>query len=389
MKPRFAPSRRAARAGLLGLLLLVLAAAFLMVQARADATGSPLRSTVVAEGLERPWSLAFLPDFDKTGRMLVTERPGRLRLVTADGRLSKPISGLPPVVARGQGGLFDVALHPRFTENRWVYWSYAEAADDDPRSNSTAVARGRLDLDALALTEVKVIFRQRPKFASTAHFGGRLVFSREGLLFLTLGDRYERRDDAHTLDTHHGKIVRITDEGGVPPGNPFVGRAGALPEVWSYGHRNLQGAALHPKTGELWAHEHGPQGGDELNRVRAGADHGWPVITYGREYVTGRVIGEDTERAGVVPPLTYWVPSIGPSGMAFVTTDRYPGWRGQLLVGALRGEMLVRLELDGERVLREHRHPLGQRIRDVREAPDGFVYLLTDEPRGRLLRVEP
>jgi glucose/arabinose dehydrogenase len=368
--------------------LLCLAAGWLPAAA-AEPAALPLRTSVVAEGLERPWSLAFLPDFEKTGRLLVTERPGRLRVVSIDGRLSAPVRGLPPVAARGQGGLFDVALHPRFTDNRLVYWSYAEPSAADPRTNSTAVARGRLDLDALALTDVQVIFRQLPKVASTAHFGGRLVFDRGGLLFVTLGDRYDRRDDARTLDTHHGKIVRITDDGRVPPGNPFAGRRGALPEIWSIGHRNVQGAALHPETGELWAHEHGPQGGDELNRVRGGADHGWPLITYGREYITGLAIGEGNERAGVEPPLTHWVPSIGPSGMAFVTGNRHPAWRGQLLVGALRAEQLVRLELDGTHVVREHRHRLGQRIRDVREGPDGAIYLLTDEAAGRLLRVEP
>jgi glucose/arabinose dehydrogenase len=391
MLPTSPPPPRSARLGRrcrwAGALLF--SAALGGLAAAAEIPTEPLRTTVVAEGLERPWSLAFLPDFEKTGRMLVTERPGRLRVVSTAGRVSAPVSGLPPVAARGQGGLLDVALHPRFTENRLVYWSYAEAAAADPRTNSTAVARGRLDLDALALTEVQVIFRQQPKVASTAHFGGRLVFDRDGLLFVTLGDRYDRRDDARTLDNHHGKIVRITDEGGVPPGNPFAGRRGALPEIWSIGHRNVQGAALHPASGELWAHEHGPQGGDELNRVRAGADHGWPLITYGREYVTGLSIGEGSERAGVTPPLTHWVPSIGPSGMAFVTSARYPGWRGQLLVGALRAEQLLRLELDGTRVMREHRHRFGQRIRDVREGPDGAIYLLTDESAGRLLRVEP
>ncbi len=349
----------------------------------------PLRTAVVADSLEHPWSLAFLPDFASSGRMLVSEKPGRLRLVGRDGRVSAPIAGLPPVVDRGQGGLFDVALHPGFAVNRWVYWSYAEPAADG-RGNSTAVARGRLDLEALRLSEVRVIFRQAPKFDSTAHFGSRLAFARDGTLFVTLGDRYYRRDDARTLDTHHGKIVRLTDEGGVPGGNPFVGRKGALPEIWSVGHRNVQGAALHPLTGELWVHEHGPQGGDELNIARAGADHGWPTITYGREYMSNAVIGEGTSRPGIAAPLTYWVPSIAPSGMAFIASDaRHPAWRGQLLIGALRARQLVRLELDGERVLREHRHPVGARVRDVRQAPDGAIYLLTDESNGRLLRVEP
>ncbi|HWH75317.1 MAG TPA: PQQ-dependent sugar dehydrogenase [Methylibium sp.] len=349
----------------------------------------PLRTAVVADGLERPWALAFLPDFANRGLMLVSEKSGRLRLVGRDGRVSAPIAGLPPVDERGQGGLFDVALHPGFAVNRWVYWSYAEAAADG-RGNSTAVARGRLDAEALRLSEVQVIFRQAPKFDSTAHFGSRLVFARDGTLFVTLGDRYRRRDDARTLDTHHGKVVRLTDEGGVPGGNPFIGRPGARPEIWSVGHRNVQGATLHPVSGELWVHEHGPQGGDELNVARAGADHGWPTITYGREYMSNAVIGEGSSRPGIAAPLTYWVPSIAPSGMAFVASDaRHPAWRGQLLIGALRARQLVRLELDGERVLREHRHPVGARVRDVRQAPDGTIYLLTDESNGRLLRVEP
>jgi glucose/arabinose dehydrogenase len=348
----------------------------------------PLRTSVVAQPLEHPWAMAFLPVGEPRGRLLVTERPGRMRVVLADGTLSAPLSGLPPVVAEGQGGLLDVVLHPRFEANRLVYWSYSEASADG-ETNSTAVARGKLDLAALALTEVKVIFRQSPKVDSSYHFGSRLVFARDGTLFIVLGDRFSRKDDAQTLDTHHGKVVRVTDDGGVPPDNPFVGRAGALPEIWSYGHRNLQGAALHPTSGALWVHEHGPQGGDELNVAVAGKNYGWPVITYGRQYVTGLSIGEGTERADVVPALTTWVPSIAPSGMAFVTSDRYPAWKGQLLVGALKAKVLVRLELDGERVVREHRHEVGARIRDVRQAPDGYIYLLTDEGKGRVLRVEP
>ena len=353
----------------------------------------PLRSTLITDGLEHPWALAFLPDFASSGRMLVTERPGRLRVVTLDGKRSAPIAGLPPIYVRAQGGLLDVALHPKFAENRLVYWSYAEPepGGDGSRKalSSTAVARGRLDLEALALREVQVIFRQAPKFGSPAHYGSRLVFARDGTLFVTLGDRYYRKDDARTLDTHHGKIVHLRDDGGVPPGNPYAGRRGALPQIWSVGHRNLQGAAIHPATGELWVHEHGPEGGDELNIARAGADHGWPTITYGRDYGSGNAIGEGTARPGVVAPLAHWVPSIGPSGMAFVNGKRHPAWNGQLLVGALRARQLVRLELDGERVVREHRHDVGARVRDVRQAPDGGIYLLTDESNGRLLRVEP
>lgn len=354
---------------------------------------TPLRSTLIADGLQHPWAIAFLPDFATSGRMLVSERPGRLRIVTLDGKRSAPISGLPPVYVLAQGGLLDVALHPKFAENRLVYWSYAEpekvGANTRTSPSGTAVARGRLDIDKLALTDVQVIFRQAPKFASPAHFGSRLAFAPDGTLFVTLGDRYYRKDDARTLDTHHGKIVHLRDDGGVPPGNPYAGKRGALPQIWSVGHRNLQGAAIHPQTGALWVHEHGPEGGDELNIARAGADHGWPAITHGRDYGTGRVIGEGTARADVVAPLTHWIPSIGPSGMAFVSGTRYPDWRGQLLVGALRARQLVRLELDGERVVREHRLDVGARVRDVRQAPDGAIYLLTDEPNGRILRVEP
>jgi len=226
--------------------------------------------------------------------------------------------------------------------------------------------------------------------SSSAHFGSRLVFARDGRLFVTLGDRFSRRDDAQKLDNHLGKIVRIEPDGRVPDDNPLRGQQGALPEIWSYGHRNVQGAALHPQTGELWAHEHGPQGGDELNVVRAGRNHGWPVITYGREYVTGLKIGEGTARDDIVAPLTYWVPSIAPCGMAFLTSDRYPGWSGSLFIGALRAELLVRLELDGTKVVREHRllQSLGERIRDVRQGPDGWLYLLTDASNGRVIRLE-
>ena len=348
------------------------------------AAAQELRPVTVAEGLRNPWGLAFLPD----GRMLVTERPGQLRVVERDGRLGAPVAGLPPIEAGGQGGLLDVAIDPRFADNRFVYISYSEPAGAGLSGNSTAVARGRLDGNRLA--DLQVIFSQRPKVASSAHFGSRLVFSRDGKLFVTLGDRYSRRDDAQTLDNHHGKIVRIEPDGKVPADNPFVARSGALPQTWSFGHRNVQGAALHPQTGELWAVEHGPQGGDELNVVRAGRNHGWPVITYGREYVTGFKIGDGTTRDDVVPPLTHWVPSIAPSGMAFLTSDRYPGWKGNLFVGALKAQLLVRLELDGTKVVREHRllTSFGERIRDVRQGPDGWLYLLTDSANGRVIRLE-
>jgi len=333
-----------------------------------------------ARGLEHPWGLAFLPD----GRMLVTERPGRLRIVDAQGTVSPPVEGVPEVHARGQGGLLDVATSPRFESDRTIFLSYAEPTE---RGARTAVARGVLD--GGTLRDVRTIFRQQPDAPGGHHWGSRLVFDRTGQLFVTLGDRFSLRDRARDLDTHLGKIVRIRPDGGVPPDNPFAARRDALPEIWSYGHRNVQGAALHPVTGALWAHEHGPQGGDELNLVRRGADHGWPVITHGREYGTGFRIGEGTEREGVVPPQVQWTPSIGPSGMAFYRGERIRGWQGSLLVGALVHRGLYRLELDGERVTSQERllESLGHRIRDVRVSPDGWVWLLTDSPDGLILRV--
>jgi glucose/arabinose dehydrogenase len=336
----------------------------------------------VATGLEHPWGMAILPD----GRVLVSERPGRLRLIGPDGRVSAPLAGVSAVVAKGQGGLLDVALHPDFDTNHLVYFSFSEPADRGD-GNSTAVARGRLEGNALH--DVQVIFRQQPKFDSSAHFGSRLVFARDGTLFVTLGDRYHRRDDAQTLDNHHGKVVRIRDDGSTPPDNPFVANKGALPQIWSYGHRNLQGAALHPVTGELWTHEHGPRGGDELNVDRAGRNYGWPVITYGKEYIGGS-IGEGTRKDGLEQPLKYWVPSIAPSGMTFVDA-RIPAWQGNVLIGSLAFKQLVRLELDGEKVVHEERllkKEPGERIRDVEQGPDGAIYLLTDEADGKLLRIK-
>ena len=348
------------------------------------ATAQALKPVTVASGLQNPWSLAFLPD----GRMLVTERPGRMRIVSADGRLGEPLQGLPKVEVGGQGGLLDVVLDPKFADNALVYWSFSEADPEGGSGNSTAVARGRLD--GSALRDVRVIFRQSPKFTSRAHFGSRLVFARDGRLFVTLGDRFLRRDDAQTFDNDHGKIVRIESDGRIPPDNPFVGRAGARPEIWSYGHRNVQGAALHPVTGELWADEHGPQGGDELNVIEPGKNYGWPVITYGAEYGSGAKIGEGIAKTGMEQPLTYWVPSIATSGLAFLTSERYPGWKGSAFIGALAGQMLVRLELDGRKVVHEDRllKDFGERIRDVRQGPDGWLYLLTDSKNGRIVRLE-
>jgi len=335
----------------------------------------------LTEGLEHPWGLAFLPD----GRMLVTERAGRLRLVAADGKLDPvPVSGLPPIAAVGQGGLLDVVLHPDYAKNGWVYFSYAAPGEG---GQGTEVARARLD--GRALRDLQVLFRMRPKTRTGHHFGSRLVFDR-GFLYITLGDRGEM-DRAQRLDDHAGSVIRLHDDGRVPQDNPFVGQAGALPEKFTLGNRNIQGAALNPLTNELWAHEHGPQGGDEINIIRAGVNYGWPVITYGRNYVTGTKIGEGTTRPGMAQPLLQWTPSIAPSGMAFYTGERFPQWRGNLFVGALAGQMLVRLQLDGERIVRQERLLEGAlgRIRDVRNGPDGLLYLLIDSPRGRIVRLEP
>jgi len=283
-----------------------------------------------------------------------------------------------------------VVLDPRFADNGVIYWSFAEPASAGDSGNSTAVARGKLVGNALL--DVRTIFSQRPKVSSSAHCGGRLAFARDGRLFVTLGERFSRKDDAQRLDNHLGKIVRIESDGRVPADNPFVGRAGALPEIWSLGHRNVQGAALHPATGELWESEHGPQGGDEINVIDAGKNYGWPLVTFGRNYVIGTRIGEEGPKPGFEQPLKTWVPtSIAPSGMAFLTSDRYPGWKGNLFIGALRGQALVRLTLDGRKVVGEERllESLKERIRDVRQGPDGALYLLTDNNAGRILRVAP
>ena len=340
------------------------------------------RVVTLLQGLEYPWSVAFLPD----GRMLVTERAGRLRLVGQDWRLDpKPIAGLPDVVATGQGGLFDVVLHPEHAQNGWIYWAY-----NAPGAGGwgTALARGKLQ--GSRMTEVQVLFSMQPKTRSSQHFGGRIVFDKAGMLYLTLGDRGDK-ERAQKLDDHAGSVIRLHDDGRVPVDNPFAKRVEALPEKWTLGNRNMQGATLHPKTGELWTHEHGPQGGDEVNVMRSGLNYGWPVITYGVNYGFGTRIGEGQTKQGMVQPLYLWVPSIAPSGMAFVSGSKFPQWTGDLLVGALRDQMLVRLELDGEKVVREERllQGLVGRIRDVRMGPDGLVYLLTDDAQGALLRLEP
>jgi glucose/arabinose dehydrogenase len=361
--------------------VLVLGAAVSALPAWAFA-GADLKPVTVARGLAQPWALAFLPD----GRMLVTERPGRMRIVMPDGRLGEPLQGLPPVDAKGQCGLLDVVVDPKFSENRWVYWTYAEPGEG---GNGVAVARGRLQ--DRQFTEVQVIFRQLPKVASQLHCGSRLAFARDGRLLVGLGDRFSRKDDAQNLANHLGKIVRIETDGRVPADNPFVGRAGAAPEVFSLGHRNIQGLAVHPATGELWQTEHGPQGGDEVNAPQAGRNYGWPLVTYGRNYGIGTRIGEEGPRPGFEQPLQWWVPvSIAPSGLAFVTSDRYPGWQGSLLLGALRAQALVRLSLDGRQVVAQEQllASLQKRIRDVRQGPDGWIYLVTDGVEGQIIRLE-
>ena len=362
-----------------------------------DATVDALVGTIAApsvvtltSGLVNPWSLAFLPD----GSMLVTERPGRLRRVGASGSpVSAPISGLPQVDARGQGGLFDVVLDPDFATNRRIYLSYAEASGS---LNGTAVARAVLSADYRSLSQVVIIFRQQPKKASTAHFGGRMVFRPDRTLYLTLGDRSAFASEAQNPSNHLGKVLRISRYGGgTVQDNPFFGRQGYATYIWSLGHRNVQGAALHPTTGELWTHEHGPQGGDEVNVTRAGKNYGWPLASYGCQYGTPvgncTPVGGRTSYSGTVQPLTYWVPtSIAPSGMAFYTGSRYPQWQGNLFVGALAGKALWRLTLSGNSVISRERlfANLGHRIRDVRQGPDGYLYLLTDSTNGRILRIQ-
>jgi len=342
-----------------------------------------LRAQTVAQGLEHPWAVAFLPQ----GRFLVTERPGRMRLVEADGKVGPPIAGVPRVATGGQAGLFDLILDSGFASNRTIFFCFSEPGLG---GNSTALARARLSADGSRLEDTKVIFSPKPKVASNLNLGCRIVETHEGDLFLTLGDDFIRKEDAQKLDSDLGKIVRVTKDGAPAPGNPFIGRAGALPEIWSYGHRNPQGATLAP-DGSFWTHEHGPQGGDEINIIRPGRNYGWPVITYGENYGGGPIGEGITAKAGMEQPLYYWVPSIAPSGMAFLTSDRYgPAMKGNLFIGSLKFGYVARLELAGGKVQREHKllEGLG-RVRDVRQGPDGLLYLLTDLDKGRLLRVLP
>lgn len=342
------------------------------------------RVEVVVKGLVHPWGLAFLPD----GRALVTERQGRLRLANLrTGTLSGPISGLPPVLARNQGGLLGIALHPQFPVNREIFLCFSEARDG---GNGTSVYRARLNEDGARLTDGGVIFRQLPAVDSNLHFGCRLVFDRTGNLFVTLGDRYSKRNEAQNLENHLGKIIRIRPDGKVPADNPFISTPGAMPEIWSYGHRNVQGATLNPETGHLFTAEHGARGGDEINRPEAGKNYGWPIITYGIDY-SGAKIGIGTHKDGMEQPLFFWDPSIAPSGATFYTGDKFPAWHGSLIVGALAGSLITRLEMKNGQVMGETRYleKYGKRIRDVVQGPDGYLYLLTDEQDGALLRLVP
>lgn len=373
---------------------MTIAAAAIIVTAPARAQGTqsltvksaagPLRVETIASGLEHPWALAFLPD----GRMLVSERPGRLRIVTRDGKLSAPLAGLPQIAASGQGGLLDVILDRDFAQNRTIYFCYAAPVKGGAQ---TALARASLDSGGPPkLDNVQRIFIQQGPPSNGLHFGCRIVQMPDRNLFLTLGDHYGPRDEAQNLANHLGKVIRIAPDGTVPKDNPFVGRNDARPEIWSYGHRNSQGAAINPASGKLWMHEHGPRGGDEINIPQAGKNYGWPVIGYGIDY-SGLKIHEATHKAGMEQPVTQWTPVIAPSGMAFYQGALFPDWQGDVLIGGLVARGLVRLELDGEKVVGEERllRELDERIRDVRTGLDGAIWLLTDNSSGRLLRVTP
>jgi aldose sugar dehydrogenase len=348
-------------------------------------SAAPFTVRVLVDGLRHPWGMAWLP----SGELLITERDGFLRRVSKDfSRVSAPIGDLPEVSQGGQAGLFDVAVHPGYAQNGWIYLSLAESQTQGSSLVGTALIRARLQGDRLV--DVERLFSMRPKSRGGRHFGGRIVFDRKGFVYLTLGDRGDE-ERAQAPNDHAGAVIRLHDDGRVPHDNPFVGRPQQLPEVFSRGNRNIQGAALHPQTGEIWTHEHGPQGGDEINIIRAGRNYGWPTITYGVNYVTGTKIGEGTQKSGLEQPIYIWVPSIAPSGMAFYSGRAFPQWQGSLFVGALRSQTLVRLTLNGERVVSEERLLAGEvgRIRDVRVGPDGFIYLLTDASDGQLLRLEP
>ena len=378
-----------------GLVTVSLTAAILLTATLVIATGTRGEETefpssagglevrTFARGLVNPWSLAFLPD----GRMLVTERPGRMRIVTTEGQLSPPLKGVPEVWASGQGGLLDVIIDKAYAQNRTIYFCFAERANGGGR---TAIARAKLNDGAGRLDETKIIFRQEGPLTSGNHYGCRIAQAEDGNLFVTLGEHFAARDHAQELGNHLGKVIRITTDGSAAAGNPFIGRAGAKPEIWSYGHRNGQGLAINPASGELWEIEHGPRGGDEVNIIGKGKNYGWPVIGYGIDY-SGAKIHESTARSGMEQPVKYWVPSIAPSGMLFYTGKLFPKWSGSLFTGALSGTMLVRLQLNGNAVAGEERllQNLHERIRDVRQGPDGALWLLTDSSSGRILRVAP
>jgi glucose/arabinose dehydrogenase len=340
-----------------------------------------LKVTTVARGLEYPWGLAFLPD----NLMIVTERKGQIRIVSGNGQLSDPLKGVPKVVNGGQGGILDVALDPAYVENNYIYISYSEPGVG---GSGTAVVKAKLDIAQNRLKDLRVIFRQFPKTHSSHHYGSRLVFDHDSKLFITIGERGER-DRTQNFSINRGQVIRINSDGSIPKNNPFIGRKGYRPEVWSYGHRNPQGAALHAETGRLWTAEHGARGGDEINTPLAGKNYGWPVIAYGKHYSGGQ-IGEGTHKSGMEQPLYYWDPSIAPSGIDFYTGDNFPKWKGNLLVGALKLRLLSRLILNGEKVVHEERllKGLGERIRHVRQGPGGYIYLLTDTIKGRILRLE-
>jgi glucose/arabinose dehydrogenase len=346
----------------------------------------------VTEGLVNPWGLTWLPD----GRMLVTEKPGRLRIVSADGKtMSEAVAGLPMMDTRGQGGLLDVSIDPAFQKNQLIYWSFSEPRDG--MMNNTAVARGKLvDGAAPKVENVQVIYHQTPSLNSPLHFGGRLVWNRDGTLFITQGDRSitEGRMQAQKMDSLIGKLVRVNADGSIPKDNPFVGKEGVRPEIWSYGHRNIQAAVLHPQTGELWEVEHGTRGGDEVNIARKGKDYGWPTIAYGIEYQGGPITGNITQQAGMEQPVYYWDPNIAPSGMIFYTGKLFPAWQNSLFIGGLGSTNLVRLSVKGDRIVGEERllqdlQPARERFRDVRQGPDGAIYLLTDSAKGRILKLVP
>lgn len=341
--------------------------------------------TVVARGLDHPWAVEPMPN----GDLLVTERPGRMRIVSAGGRVHEPLGGLPPVVARGQGGLLDVALSPSFETDRTIYWAFSEARDG---GNATSIARGVLSGDSRSLEQVKVIFRAQPAYNGSLHFGCRLAFGPDGMLYATTGDRSDRvmRPHAQRLDSHMGKTLRITPDGAPAPDNPFIGKAGALPEIWSLGHRNIQASAF-DSAGRFWTVEHGPRGGDELNLIQKGRNYGWPLQTFGIEYSGAAIDGSQTDRPGMERPVYYWDPVIAPSGAQFYTGAAFPAWRGSLFIGALRETRLVRLVIENGRVTGEE-HLLadrGERIRDVRQGRDGSLWIVTDERDGQLWRLTP